>query len=386
MQRTLVPGATTISGVLKCTIWRPGQAPVECEPTELAADDVRWIELPANPELADDLISELQPLCRGLTVEMLQDLLTPDEEPEGSSYDDGQIRLASTFSVEPRRLTPQSKRGEAESAGVLIFQPVELIAAEKWLLTCWHPKRVFSGAETVAERESGSSQDIIADLVSQWETSSCHNAGDLGVLVMHQLALSYANAYWSLFAWHEDWELSLYMEDDLDNPEELPRLWGSMAVLRDWLKPLNRPGLQEHLERAWLPATQHDQVKAVDNRIDKALAKLSELAKTMRASFSVLHVSLAEEQRERRETIQRRVEVLAALFLVPTLVVGFYGANTWVPGQQAHWGFWVMVGALAILSAFAVAIVWNWQRVQDAKTEHNVAERQSQRDDLIRAL
>ena len=43
------------------------------------------------------------------------------------------------------------------------------------------------------------------------------------------------------------------------------------------------------------------------------------------------------------------------MFLVPTLVVGFYGANTWVPGQNKHWGFWVMVGALVIFSCLTVA-------------------------------
>jgi CorA-like Mg2+ transporter protein len=386
MQQTAVPTAPAIPGVLRCTTWHPGEAPTECDPGDVTSDDVRWIELEAEPEKGTGMLSALQPLCPGLTGEMLEDLLTPDEEPEGNSYEDGKIRLASTFSVQARRLEPKSKRGEVQSAGVLIFHPVELVASDKWLLTCWHPRRTFSGADPVDGGAAVGSGEIRRDLIDQWVSSSCRNAGDLGVLIMQHLALSYSDAYWSLFAWHEDWELGLYMQDELDNPEELPQLWGSMAVLRDWLRPLNRPGLRTHPERAWLPVTRHDEVIALDKRIDTALDKLSQLANTMRGSFNVLHVSLAEQQRERREGIQRRVELIAAAFLVPTLIVGFYGANTWVPGEKAHWGFWVMVAALVALSGLTVVVVWSWQRARAAKAEEEVAARQRRREAMLRSL
>ena len=41
---------------------------------------------------------------------------------------------------------------------------------------------------------------------------------------------------------------------------------------------------------------------------------------------------------------------MAAIFLIPTLIVGFYGANTWVPGQQRHCSFWVMVVVIITLT------------------------------------
>jgi len=62
----------------------------------------------------------------------------------------------------------------------------------------------------------------------------------------------------------------------------------------------------------------------------------------------------------------RRVEIGAAAFLIPTLVVGFYGANTWVPGQGSHWGFWVMLAALIALSLLGVGLVLRWQRRDNA--------------------
>ena len=176
---------------------------------------------------------QLESVCPGLTEEMLEDLLTPDDQPEGVAYAEGTIKLASTFTVQARRLEQKRERGEATRSGVLIFQPVELLASKDWLLTCWHPTRTFAGAEKVSEGAPGSSEEIRKEVCREWASLERPGGGDLGVLIMNRLALSYRAAGWKLAAWHEDWELSLYISDALDNPEELPNLWGMMAVLRD---------------------------------------------------------------------------------------------------------------------------------------------------------
>jgi hypothetical protein len=38
-------------------------------------------------------------------------------------------------------------------------------------------------------------------------------------------------------------------------------------------------------------------------------------------------------------------------------VVGFYGANTWVPGQGRHWGFYVMLGVLIVGTCLVIAML-----------------------------
>jgi hypothetical protein len=345
--------------------------------------EICWFDLVGKPEAAPRLFATLKPLCPGLTEDTLVDLLTPDEQPAGCSYEEGEIKLASTFSVRAERLEAKSERGKAQGAGVLVFEPIELLAGDGWLLTCWHPTRTFSGAELVAEGQPESADSAIEVAAREWPASNGKTAGDLGVLIMEELALTYNVANWELKKWLEDWELSLYVEDELDNPDELPQLWGSMAVLRDWLTPLNRPGLRSHLDRAWLPATDHKRVIAVDDRVDRALDNLSDLSNLMRASFSVLHVQMAEDERTRKEATQHRVELFAAIFLVPTLVVGFYGANTWVPGQGQHWGFWVMLVALLLLSAMAVGVVFRWQRREAEAARHLEQERQRVREEMI---
>ena len=63
---------------------------------------------------------------------------------------------AGSSSPRPSRSRPaawrsKQERGKAMRSGVLIFQPVELLAGDGWLLTCWHPTRTFAGAEKLPD-------------------------------------------------------------------------------------------------------------------------------------------------------------------------------------------------------------------------------------------
>ena len=82
--------------------------------------------------------------------------------------------------------------------------------------------------------------------------------------------------------------------------------------------------------------------------------------------------------------MQRRIEIAAAVFLVPTLIVGFYGANTWVPGQGKHWGFWVMVAVLVLLSLASLLAVLQFQRRSNEAANAAASERERFRSSLLR--
>jgi hypothetical protein len=374
---------TEDTGIRSATYWQQGQAPTG--PGDEVPAAIPWFDLISNSN-AEELLPQLSKPCPGLTGEMLDDLLTPDDRPEGVTYAGGRIKLASTFAVDARRLEQKRERGKAMRSGALLFQPVELLASDEWLLTCWHPIRTFAGAEKVAEGAPGPSDVVARDVVEEWGRLREPGGGDLGILIMERLALTYRKTAWELVGWHQDWELSLYVEDDLHNPEELPHLWGMMAVLRDWLNPLNPPGLRKLPSQAWLPNNDHARVVAIDDRIDKTLDQLNRLANSMRSSFSVLHIQTAEEARARKEQTQHRVELIAAIFLVPTLVVGFYGANTWVPGQGRQWGFGVMLVALLIFTAGAVMTVRSWRRREEVELKRLTEERSAAREVLLQAL
>jgi CorA-like Mg2+ transporter protein len=343
----------------RVSVWREDGASQVVEPAEVAVEGgFPWFELACGVEQVDAVLARIGAYCPGLTKAMLEDLLTPDEQPEGKRYG-ADVRLASSFAVEAWRPERTVDRGTPQGVGVLRFQPVELLAGESWLVTCWHPRRIFQGSRKVDELPPGEVEELREAVAARWKRRPGKLPGDLGISIMHELAFTYAPAHRALNAWLEDWELGLYIDEDLDNHDELPELWGLMAVLRDWLNPLNKAGLRSDVDKAWLLVSDHQAVVEVDKRIDNALEDLGKLSATLRQSFGLLHLEQTEEQRKRNEQVQRRNERLAAAFLVPTFVAGLYGANTWVPGQGRHWGFWVM---LVVLIVFSMLVVWKITR------------------------
>lgn len=373
------------NGLRHVSVWREDGESQTVEMSDLSAQGgVRWFELSCGVEEVDGLLETLRRHCPGLTETMLGDLLTPDEQPEGVRYD-GDIRLASSFSVETWRPEKHAGRGTPQGVGVLRFQPVELLAGDSWLVTCWHPQRIFQGSKKVDEQAPGEVDDLREAVAARWKRKPGELPGDLGISIMHELALTYAPAHRALSAWLEDWELSLYIDDDLDSHDQLPELWGLMAVLRDWLNPLNKAGLRADVGKAWLPVSDHEAVIEVDDRIDKALEQLGKLSETLRQSFGLLHLEQSEEQRKRSEQVQRRNERLAAAFLIPTFVVGLYGANTWVPGQGRHWGFWVMLVVLVVFSMLVVRRVTRDHERTEAELQAAEVGRRRKREELLRS-
>jgi CorA-like Mg2+ transporter protein len=379
---------STGSWTIEATDWRPGERPV---PVENASDapstGIRWIEVNATPVRAGQVFERLSSVCAGLTREMVEDLLTPDQEPLGKPYPGGDIRLASSCRLEARS-EGSAKNGDTdEVGGHLTIQPIELLAGEGWLITCWHHAQTFRDGR-FSDVRSGTPEAgaVLHDSVARrWEKGLGRSAADLGTLVLHELVLGYGAAERTLDTWLEHWELAhhqsvlAYSELSVRDRSEdfgkraamlrkqhaqLAELSGAMAVLRAWITPQNRVGLKEDPERAWLVPADPTLVCDVDDRIDRALAELRELSQALRSSFSLLQFQQLETQRDRREQLMRRIEIVAAAFLIPTLIVGFYGANTWVPGQQEHWGFWVMIVVLVVLSVIgitAVILYQNWQ-------------------------
>ncbi len=124
--------------------------------------------------------------------------------------------------------------------------------------------------------------------------------------------------------------------------------------------------MRTNIDKAWFRgATDHNEIRQVDDRVDKALSNLADLGRLLRASFAMQQSRIEESDRARKEDRQRRIEYLAAIFLMPTLVVGFYGANTWLPASNHHTRFWDMVTSAVVLTAFVVTCIWLVNRRRD---------------------
>jgi hypothetical protein len=346
------------------TLWRPGEPPALGEGGPAPAGSVSWVDL--EPELTDParLLETLAKDCPGLDREMAADLVSGELNPEGRSYLDGRVRLVTAVDIQTETIGPADNRRRC-----VVIQPVDILASEGWMVTRWEPRRVFMNGERLDDLAAEPPAEVIAGVSRRWQGGTGRGAGDLGVLLMHELALRYAPAHRNLYHWLEEWELGLYGEGgerEVD-PEALRGLWRSMALMRDWISPLNKIGMREDIGLAWLPATDATEVNEVDDRIDRALSSLRELAATMRSSFALLHSQLEEEAHDRTDRLQRQLGYLATLLLIPTLVVGFYGANTYVPGQGQRSGLYVMAVVIVVLTILGLIAFRGWQRRADRR-------------------
>ena len=160
---------------------------------------------------------------------------------------------------------------------------------------------------------------------------------------MHELTLTYGPCERELGALLEEWELRLYdgstpRGEIAEQRRALRELWQLRAHMRDWIAPLNRVGISLDVNRAWLPCSDQAEAAAVDDRIDRVLRNLAELGVALRSSFHLLHLEEHERERERREGMQRRIEIMAAIFLIPTFVFGLLRGQHLAPRSGSRVG------------------------------------------------
>ena len=356
------------------TVWVEGRSPEPVAPDgEAPSSGIRWFDVSTEASL-EGLLELLETRCIGLEPEMLQDLLALDDVPQGDRWDGGSIRLASTFGIYPKDGDCGADWALSDPSPDALYQPVELVAGDDWLITKWHEPCLYRGSALAEPIDCPiGKRDLIDAVAARWPASGSRSAGDLGVLVMYELALTYAPAYRAFRSALEDWEMNLYgfgdegRQTSFDPEGELRDLWGARARLREWLTPLNVSGLNGDLGKAWLPATDHAAVKEVDRHIDMTLDGLRQLGDTLRSSFQLLHIQKSEAQREHRERLQRRIERIATIFLVPTLVVGFFGANTWIPGEHKQAGLEGMIVVMVAATAIVMLVLWLTQKRHEAE-------------------
>jgi hypothetical protein len=398
MGETQASGLDSAREALSVTWWAPGHGP---EPAGLdqagGPDGICWIDIDITQAAgAPGLLALIGPLCGGqLELEMVTDLLNCAREPGDRSYGDGQVRLAVAVEVDTREATSEGAGpGTPAEVRMLVAQPVGILAGDGWLVTCWHRRQAYEGAMRVGPPSGPKPHTGIAAAVTKrWRPGPGATAGDLGVLILSELALSFAPAHRRLYDWLEAWELTLYLDNDVENKRRiadratLPDLWGAMAVLRGWVSPLNHPGMRADIDKAWFSGcSDHRAAENLNDRIDRALTSLRELSSTLRASFGLLHLQVAEEQHARTERLQRLIEYVTAAVLIPALVVGFFGANTALPGQGSWWGFWVMVLVMVVLAGGALAVLRSFRRREAAEEQAAADDRAEMRAGLAREL
>jgi Mg2+ and Co2+ transporter CorA len=339
-----------VSDLIQATVWRPGERPVAVALEDAdPAEGIVWFDV--NMLLADeDSVCELVlPQTAGqLTREIVADLLDADPRPKVVHYGE-QVRAVSTLRVEAHEPTEGGEDPAASKAGLLVFQVVEIAAGDGWLMTTRHKAGIYRGAH---EEGRGDPADLAALRDAgerRWLAAGGRTSGDLGIALMHELASSYRNAHRELYAWLESWELDFDERGSQTEQLTLKELRGLTALLRVRLTSLQRP--EREAADAWVTGvTDVAAAELTSELIERSLRQLREISDGLRSSLDILVSSNAQDQRRQGARLEQRLTLITSVLLVPTLVVGLYGANTKLPGRDTWEGFWIMV-LLCIASA-----------------------------------
>ena len=181
--------------IRQASAWLPGRAPEPLPLQDLEESNaIRWVDIYGGDLEGGEALALLAPICRGaLKHKKIRDLITPERYASGGRYGDSRVAISSAFRI--RHLQPGTDDGVAVGAdGVTsVFEPVQLLVGDDWLLSCWLPPRVFRGLGDPVDATEDSSNGLYLAVSKRWVTSGGDSAEYLAGLVRRQLAA--ANGY-----------------------------------------------------------------------------------------------------------------------------------------------------------------------------------------------
>jgi hypothetical protein len=325
------------------------------------------------------VLGSLGPWCPELTDEMLRDLLRQDLQPKVESYGDEAdgARGVSAVSVIARERPGSS----ADADGVteeLVFQLVEMVVGDGWIATCWHPSRLYCGANEMGSENSILREPFLSHVRHQWLNTRPatpplpKTAGDLGIYLAISLMGTYTASHRMMERWVESWEVDFF--SSLSTSDKGKQLKHSALEISNALSMVGevrrRLTAFEHArwsttDRSWFPrlsdrdeskldpALQSPSVRTLAQTLTTAKQRFAHLSADIRADMDLLMLHSQATQQESAERLQGYLGKVTGLVLVPTLVAGLFGANTQLPGLGSWMGFEIML-VLMVLSAIAV--------------------------------
>lgn len=369
---------TSATKDIAATSWSADRVGVPIDLAEHTADDVVWIDIcPSLDEStaeAADFLDHIVPVCPGLTTAMVHDLLVRDLGPTVVTYSAGDEpvrRVTVPAAVAFDRPDPNAPDGRSER--VLIWT-VKILVGDGWMVTCWHPGR---------ELEAGLSRDgeptvrvlaesYVARLRSAWTARPevMRTSSDLGLALATELVRTYIGSQGAFERWTADWEVRVF--GSLNGADRLDVLKGASREISNYLY-LNaeiRRGLSAFLhgqfatsDEQWFPRVTRDGESAPAAVADLTQAAYGvredyeRIATNIRVNMDALMLQLAAAEHDHATRGAEMVELVSALILVPGLIVGFFGANTWLPGGGTTFGFIAMLALMAGSSLLVLTLL-----------------------------
>lgn len=367
-QRPAQKARASLQDLVKVRVLSPGQVHEQAslsDPAPKQPGAIRWFDIADGRYVTPAaLCAALNPLCHEeLTVEIADDLLSPDPRPglkRPHTTSGTEIRLVSAFHVDAQESDDGVADGSLTKAGILVFQPVEFLVGSDFLITCWQETDRYRGSTRIAESDPNVSPALYKEVERCWEAGDLSAPGDLALLILYELSLSFPLAHRQLYAWLDKWEIDFYRSPARIESDTLFEIRAMSALLRDWFAPLNRAGVKEDPHKAWFPDLSEGgkpYITKINDRLDKALKGTRELGAPLRSAYELVQTELAERQRHTDDQLVRTLSIAGAVVLIPSLIAGIAGANTWLPGRGSIAAFAVMLCLMVALSLIAVRAI-----------------------------
>ena len=372
-------------GLVRATLWAPGAQPrdIALTPALKRMKGIVWVELEPAAEVHAAL-ALLQPLLRGLEPEGIDDLLQVDDLPEAASYgrSNRKVSTIAVHAIEPEHVNGSGKAGE------LVFETIELLVGDGWIVSCWHEPRRTAGKPDAVPAEAYQAQafrkQVMDGITDCWMRQGHDSVGALGLLVFRELARSYSVARRTLYSWLEQWELEFHRTRAKVEQDTLAELRYLLSEFQRRLNSLNESRVHV-AEHSWFPDTGDQELEQqLDALLDRSIEGLISLSSMVRSAVDLLttagireQLRLAQESAQKTEKLQDQFGLVAAVLLVPTFIAGLFGANTEVPGQ-GHWSGFVGMLILMVVGSYGTYAFLQRVKKRDEKKDDRATERPEQ--------
>ena len=353
-----------VEQALRMSEWLPGERGSERRLFDPGGrgGGVLWVDVDVGHTEPDIVFDALEPLCPGVTEQMLNELFTVDPQPKVTEYGEGEIRFVSAFSVHAEESERGGSDADTSKAGALVFQLVEMLAGDGWLITAWHRSKRYEGAEEIDEGPPLGHQDVYRGVERHWVQERLETSGDLATLALYELVGTYPHAGRMLMSWLEQWELDFHRRFDDTERNTLVAVRSLLAELEERLVAFERP--EAEAGESWFTGLTSDRwAVRVEHLLARALSDVAATGAALRSSLDLLavhstaqHLRLARYQAAQSDRLQGTVAIVTSVLLVPTLIASFFGSNTRIPGEGRWEGFLLMC-ALIVVGALAAYLL-----------------------------
>ena len=340
-------------------------------------------------------------------LDMVEGLLKEDTQPNLETFgvETGHVRGVSVVAAIAREHDPD--RTGDDGSPKLLLQPVEMLVGRKWILSCWHNASVLGGDDGAEEgrllqepflSHVGRRLSVARETIPG---AGEPTAGDVGVVLARTLIDTYEATYRMMERWLSDWEVDF---SRLIKSAAAPDLKLQQIQISTFLHMASeihrRVKAFEHathssVDRAWFPEmtaltidrvseNEPSQLEELKGGVNEALKNFGNVKVDVRTNMEQLVLQGSKALQETSAKLQKSssevensLALITSLVLVPSLVVGMFGANTRLPGGGTWIGFELMLALMAV-SGLVVFFYFYFKRSHPDRT------RRFARDDSIR--